>query len=286
MVIEPTPGLSGGWLNGWLAALGVAALLPDVLLSWSRDPVPCATFHHGGGPPLAERIAEALPDEAALHESVLASLPRRVALEAFQGAAERSRKREDSSIARSVSDLVSGKSFRGDDLPHGGFDPPAPKGTTLVDRVIKCRQLLEPNPAQRIRATLQGTAVRERANGLGFDIRRIPSGVQPDADVRVDPAVECLCFVALEVFPVRGDGRRVLQRGWRDRETRRGAFAWPVWTEPLDIWAIDALLDHFFASPGEATEPGLGVHGVYGTVPFKPTGSSDTTRGYGAERLG
>jgi len=285
MVEEPAPGLCADWLNGWLAAVGVTVLLPDVLLSWSQEPVPCAAFRHAGDRPLAERIAETLPNEDALRRSVLAQLGRKVDLDSFHAAAEQSRARCDPTAALSVSDLGSGKRFKPHDLPHGGFDPGAPQGTTLATRVIKCRGLLGQNPVQRIGDTLEGAAVRENANGLGFDIRRISSGVQPGADKVVDPAIECLCFAALEIFPVRGNGHQVLQRGWSKEAWRRGAFVWPVWADPLDRWSIDALLDCFYADPRQCGRASIGIHGVFADVPYRGTGSSDPTRGYGSERL-
>lgn len=286
MKSELAPGLCADWLNGWLAAVGVTVLCPDVQLSWSGDPIPLAVFHHPADVPLAQRIANALPDEAALQGLVLASLPRNVELPRFSAAADESRSLGDPSLAFSISDLASGKRFNPGDLPHGGFDPPAPRGTTLASRAIGCRRLLEPEPAQRIDETLAGRAARKKANGLGFDIRRIPSGVQPEADVMVDPAIECLCFAALKLFPVRGDGRRTVQRGWNTRRspTERGAFTWPVWSKLLDVWGIDAMLDGFHdASPKRAQS--LGIEGAFASVPFQPTGSSDVTRGYGSERI-
>lgn len=285
MAVEQAPGLPADWLNGWLAAVGVTVLSSEVQLSWTDHPVPLAMFHHPGEPSLAERIAEALPDLATLKGLVLAELPRNVTLMTFRAAAGGARDSNDSSLALSTSDLVSGKLFDPDDLPHGGFDPPAPKGTTLLSRVLSCRQLLEPNPAKPVGESLAGLAVRKKNNGLGFDIRRIPSGVQPGAKVMVDPAIECLAFAALKLFPVRGNGRRMLQKGWIDQPTRRGAFSWPVWSHPLDAWAIEALLDRFYADPSHRASVVLSVTGAFASVPFQPTGSNDVTRGYGSERI-
>lgn len=287
MASDPAPGLPADWLNGWLAAVGVTVLSPDVRLSWSDDLASFAVFHHPGDVPLAERIAKALPDEAALRDLVLASLSRKVELDGFRAAAGSSRDRGDLSVAFSISDLASGNSFDPDNLPHGGFDPPAPKGTTLVSRVLRCRRLLEPEPAKRVGDTLAGVAIREKTNGLGFDIRRIPSGVQPEADVMVDPAIECLCFEALKLFPVRGDGRRAVQRGWSRSKpaTQRGAFTWPVWSDLLDAWGIDAILDRFYADSSRSLRADVGIEGAFASVPFQPTGSSDVTRGYGSERI-
>ena len=131
--------------------------------------------------------------------------------------------------------------------------------------------------AQLVDRTLVGTTRRIQANGLGFDHRRLSPGVQTHGDgsrVHVDPIVEVLCLAALALFPTRGDGGRVLQRGWQDRPTRRHAFTWPVWKQFLDRWSIDAILDN----------PRLAPH-RFGSVPYKPATPSDTTRAYAAERL-
>jgi hypothetical protein len=282
MRVDPAPGLPADWLNGWLAAVGVAALLHDVRLSWSDDAAPVARFHHCEDTPLARRIAMAMPDEVALRGLVLASLSRKVTLRDFQAAAERSRSLADASLSFSVTDLIADRRIERVDL-HGPFDPPAPQGKTLLDRVLDCRRRVEADLDRRIDDTLAGTGIREKANGLGFDIRRIPSGVQPDASVMVDPVVECLCFAALPLFPLRGNGSARLQRGWTGRAGQRGAFRWPVWSEPLNVWAIDALLDRFYAGGDTRL---LGVTGAFATVPFQRKGSSDVTRGYASERVG
>lgn len=94
----------------------------------------------------------------------------------------------------------------------------------------------------------------------------------------MDPVVELLCFSALTLFPTRGNGKRVLQRGWSDRATKRGALRWVAWRPPLDCWAIDAFLDLAEPDPKD-------VLGCFGVVPYRPAAVADTTRAYFAERL-
>jgi len=290
MVEELAPGLPANWLNGWLAAVGITVVARGTRLRWSREPSPLAILESPSQTPLAEQIAAGLPDEKTLKSLVLADkgLPRKPTLADFHRAANEARLKGDDSLAMSLTDLVTERKTDGSGLQHvqhGPFDPPVPRGVTLVERVIACRQFLEPDPVQRIRETLAGAGERVRTNGLGFDIRRLPSGVQADAPVMVDPVVECLCFVALRLFPVRGDGRQQLQRGWASGASQPGAFCWPVWSDPSDVWGIDALLDRLYSSHtrGERTDLQLyGVFGVFESVPYKPTGQSDVTRGYGA----
>jgi hypothetical protein len=59
-----------------------------------------------------------------------------------------------------------------------------------------------------------------------------------------------------------------------------------VWSDALDAWGIDALLDCFHAEMGaDAPLRRWGVIGAFQTVPYKPRGSSDVTRAYASERV-
>jgi hypothetical protein len=124
-------------------------------------------------------------------------------------------------------------------------------------------------------------------NGLGFDYRRFSSGVRPGSDPQVDPIVELLCFCALVLFPVRGDGKNLRQRGWVQLEDRsRQRFVWPTWTSPIDQWGIDALLDVVHADPMARKELSrLGVNAMFASVERRPAGDQDVNRGYATERL-
>jgi hypothetical protein len=136
-----------------------------------------------------------------------------------------------------------------------------------------------------IAESLAGAGRRIQANGLGFDARRIPAGVQPGAEVSVDPVIECLAFFGLALFPIRGNGRKERTRGWLTDAWRVGAFRWPSWSPLLDRWAIDALLD---MAPRAAHDlrlaRRLGISSWFETVPYKPKGSSDSTRAYASRR--
>ncbi len=285
MACAVAPGLPGDWLNGWLAAIGITVLVSEARLSWSGTAIPVAQFDHDGDLSLARMVAENLPPKRSLDSLAISSLKRNVSLSAFRENAGKARGAGDHSLASSVSDLV----VRNDDnLPHGAFDPGAPRGETLHSRLIRCREAIpDPCPDERVALTLEGTGSRVKTNGLGFDVRRLPSGMQPDAGNWVDPLVECLCFVALSLFPTRGNGgREVRQRGWTDRASRRGAFRWPVWSQPLGTWGIDALLDRLHADPSFKATRRLGITGIFQSVPYEARDKSDPTRGYGAERVG
>lgn len=284
---ELAPGLPGDWLNAWLAAIGITVLLPDVRLSWSDAAIPIAQFDHEGEMSLPGMVAESLLDGENFSGLVIESLKRNVTLDAFRETADKARCEHDRWLASSVSDLLTGKQFENTNLPHGPFDPPAPKGTTLHSRFESCRKAIsDTNLEDRVAETLNGAAARIKNNGLGFDVRRLPSGMQPKAGLWVDPLVECLCFVALCLFPTRGNGREIRQRGWTARSTQRGAFRWPVWAPPLGVWGIDALLDQFHADPCLRRTGRLGVTGIFQSVPYQRRDASDPTRAYAAEKVG
>lgn len=287
------PGLTADWLNGWLAAIGVTVLLPDVSLSWSYDAMPYARFHCPDGWDLVGSLVERLPTERSLAGSTIArklvgtthEFTRNVTIEAFRERAMLERERHSHHLAASVTDLRADRDLDLLNLPHGAFDPPAPRGETLWSRATACVEKLGADGALtgQIDRSLRGMGRREQVNGLGFDSRRLSSGMQSSgatSKVHADPVVELLCFEALVMFPLRGNGRLVRQRGWIGRESKRGSFRWPAWKPVLDRWAIDALLDQVPMSAARAQ-----VVAAYEVIPYQPGGTSDTTRAYFSTRV-
>lgn len=296
---EQATGLGAGWLNSWLASIGVLRLLPDARLRWDGRGSPKAVFG-GVDRELAEAVAGAMPavsdlDRLAIarHRAGCVELPRTVSQEAYRERAAIARANPgDWSLAATVTDLVPG-----DEIVHGPFDPAVPKGLTLHERVRACREKLPSDPASlatAVASTLAGRGGRVQANGLGFDITRSSAGVDASAEVMVDPVIECLAFEGLQLFPMRGDGERAggLQRGFTSRASRRGAFRWPAWRQPLDLWGVDALLDQVASAllSGSITAGvisrlrRLGVTAFYGSVYQHPRGA-ERNRAYGGERL-
>ena len=285
------PGLTADWLNAWMAAIGAAVLVPGLRVGWSDEVVPIAVFTWASDTcdrdsAIVKTIARALPTTASLDESVIArtragyrDFPRNVTLEAYRDRAALERKGRTTHLAASVTDL------RGDadvkSLDHGAFDVSAPRGETLWSRARSCAAAIP--SAQRdewLADTLAGRGHRVQLNGLGFDPRRLPSGVHGDGsgkEVFADPVIELLDFCALTLFPTRGNGARIRQRGWRDRATQRGAFEWSAWRPALDRWAIDAFLDLDHPPHGS-------VVAHYASVPYIPRGTQDVRRAYFSER--
>lgn len=289
--LVPCPGLSADWLNAWLAAIGITVLLPGVRLAWTSDPIPSALLYAPDHLlPLAPALAAAMPTDDDLRGlsisrtegQDLPEFPRRVDLPAFAVRAQLERRRHDGFLSASVTDLIDPLPAEG--LPHSPFDPPMPRGVTLWERAVSCRRDLR-DPAEAISRTLQGRGLRVSNNGLGFDIRRLSAGAG-SGDACVDPALELLAFHALPLFPVRGDGRRDSTRAWSGPPTRMGAFYWCGWSQPLDQWAIDSLLDLLpLAKRDSGLAHRLGLSSWFCSVPYQASGASDTTRAYASQRL-
>lgn len=285
------PGLTGDWLNAWLAAVGITVLLPDVKLAWTDDPIPSAVFSVSDGDPLPTRIASALPSLDELDELVIArqrpdcaySLGQKADQAAFAERADLARRFGDFALAAIVTDLAV------DDvgLPrHSPFDPGRPRGVTFHEALSASRENLATPVEPTVEASLSGRATRVAMNGLGFDFRRIVASSQPSDSTQMsvmgqkhsDPCLEVLAFFGLALFPTRGDGTHLRPRGW----DARGALRWPVWAPELDRWAIDAVID--LTHTGRPNMRRAGATGLYGSVSFNAT-KNDRTRGYASERL-
>lgn len=283
------PGLAGEWLNGWLAAVGVTVLLPGARLSYVEEGRMIARIELPDVVPLAEALCVALPSVDELEPLAIArpQISRRVTLADYQAAAGIARVRRDFSLAATLSDL--GLADPDKELAHSPFDPPAPQGKTLWERLVRCCEALGTGAEreERVAASLAGRGARIEANGLGFDFRRLPAAALGSSQNRVDPVIECLAFFGLALFPVGGDGVRTQTRGWRwDPHARRTRFLWPTWRPALDRFAIDALLGTLFSKNfDEQSANRLGVLGVFQVVPYRSAGSSDVTSGYASRRI-
>lgn len=286
MTSTSAPGLRADWLNAWLAAIGITVLLPSVRLSWTPAPVPHAVLHHDsdGDDDLIAAIAAALPDQTCINALVIArshphasaTLGRHVDVGTYQERARLARANGDPTLAMCLTDLGP---LRDGQADHAPLDPPAPRGTTLHDRLSKCRSHITDPPAA-VRGTLTGTARRVQANGLGFDHTRLLTPSEPHGDTWIDPTIEVLAFAGMTLLPTRGDGRHAAQRGWTAPASKPGAFTWPTWPHPLTAAGIDALLDRYWSGARRLPEAP-----AFQTVPYQPRGSADTTRAYASQPL-
>jgi hypothetical protein len=280
------PGLQGDWLNGWLAAIGITVLLDDTCLSWSDDPIPHAIVTSDQPEPLAAQIAAALPTTTDLEALAIArnllgvpAFDYKIDRPTYASRARIARTAGDFTLAATVTDLAHDDT--GGYLHHAPLDPGVPKGRTLWDRLIRCRNALPDDPTARIDATLAGHGRRISGNGLGFDYRRLLHAASPNGGVWSDPVVECVAFMGLAFLPVRGDGHRTAARGWSHRPTRRGAFTWPLWRPPLPPIGIDGLLDRWWNSL-----PTPEVTTAFETVPYRKLTERDPTVGYASRQVG
>ncbi len=283
------PGLTADWLNGWLAAIGATVLVPGLRLGWADEAVPFAVYESDDHLDVVPAISRALPTAESLGRSTIArkrpgehhAFERHVTLDAYRERAELERREGGGHLAASVSDLRVDADHG--NLDHGAFDPAAP-GTTgpLWTRAEACQRKLSMDQRESyVNASLLGNGHRMKVNGLGFDARRLATGVHDGSlgEKYADPVVELMVFAALVLFPTRGDGRQIRQRGWQDRSTKRGAFCWSAWRPFLDRWGIDAFLDLGSRLDGEF------VLARYRVVPYQPSAIADTTRAYFAERV-
>ena len=292
-------GLPADWINGWLAAVGATVLDARIRLHWTTDGGPLAVLSAAEVDPVAA-LVEAWPDAALLSDLPIAEnwrragvVQRRVPVESFVTRVRAARGHRSSwTLSSTMTDLCVEENG---EVAHAPFDPAGP-GTIkwLHHRLMKVHEQVEPSAA-RIRDSLTGQAGRLEGNGLGFDQTRLGS-LADKASIWTDPVVEVLAFFGLAILPVRGRGadRRLArytdvgerQRGWRktpgSREPRR--FHWPAWRQPLDRAAIDALID-LWNPEKPARWARVGIHAAWRTVGFRPRGSADTTRAFGAERL-
>ena len=289
-------GLPAGWLNGWLAAVGVTVLDSRVRLYWTGDSTPVAVLSGDGVDPI-DAVIESWPDKHRLQDLPIAEnwndtvpMQRKISVDSFAKRVQAARSHRYSwTLSSTMTDLHVDENG---EVAHGPFDPAGPGPIKwLHHRLLKVSDRLEPS-VERIADTLAGRAVRVKDNGLGFDHTRLGS-LADSTSMWVDPAVEVLAFFGLSLFPVRGKGSdrrlsrsvrvRELQRGWWENGSTR-QFMWPAWSQAIDSSGIDALLDIWHPKKRAAWKR-LGVHAAWQAVPFKPRASADTTRAFGAERL-
>jgi hypothetical protein len=275
---RPAPGLTADWLNGWLAAIGVTVLVPETRLRWSEDSVPIAVFHREDSSPLEFALAESLPDEAALSALAIRAvgpggkLGQTAGRDTYKARAAEARSTGDWTLSIAHTDLAVNRKDEGT-VAKGPFNAGMEGDHTLWKRVKACRELAGTgsDAVDLIGRTLDGRAPRMAGAGLAFDARRFSSGVQHEDRLsapRTLPIVELLAFHGISLFPLRGNGRKVTQRGWGDF-----GFIYPTWTEPLDVWAIDALLDLM----GDRDLHLLGIRRRYRTHDYKKIGGEKRT---------
>lgn len=291
-------GIPAAWLNGWLAAVGATVLDNRIRLHWSTksnravlsaldvDPLDALVASWP-----SQKLLASLP--IARHREGAGELGQNVTVETFSKRVRATRSHPQSwALSSIMTDLYVDESSV---LKPAPFNPPAPKGLTLHDRLVGAHNYVQHPSRQRIFASLMGEAIREQVNGLGFDQARL--GSQADETKRwTDPILEVMAFFGLALLPMRGSGSEgrmthsklanARQRGWRAVADTSGGpeFTWPAWNHPIDVDGIDALLD-VWNPAAKHRWPSLAIHAAWKTVQFHPDNKMDPTRGFGSERL-
>ena len=294
------PGLPARWINAWLAAVGATVLDHRIHLRWTSDTGPLAVLSAEDFDP-AKLLADAWPTKKVLQSMPISEhwddevkLQRRVPLDTF---IERVRAARGHPYLWTLSSTLTDLHVsRSGEVEHAPFDPSGP-GTTkwLHHRLVKVHSKVVDPGTDRIHDSLSGLAARTNGFGLGFDSTRFGSQADKNSNW-VDPVVEVLAFFALKLLPVRGIGvderkkrspsARRLQRGWKRSDQKRIAsrFRWPAWSQPLDAWGIDALMD-FWIPERRSTWKRFGVHAGWQSVSYQPRKSSDPTKAFASEDL-
>jgi hypothetical protein len=268
LVSVDAPGLPADWLNAWLAAIGVTVLLPEVKLSWTDDVVPYAVFWVPDGTNLPAALHRQLPSTADLAEMAIApdgpggKLGQKLNdLTLYRERAVYARRRKDTTFPSAYTDLAPEPDNEPSSAGRGQFNVGMEGKETLWRRLSKCLSALGDEPRQGadlIAASLGCCGASRRpslsANGLGFDPRRLPSGADASDDwPAVDPVVEVLAFFGIQLMPVRGNGKMVLQKPWVRSASGSTSLVYGCWRAPLDSWAIDGVTDVMMGGPRSAS---------------------------------
>lgn len=277
-------GLPADWLNAWLAAIGIASLIPHSRLRWSTDPVPVAVLSTDSEAPLAEQLAPRIPtvDQFAAGPIArrldgLPELPLNPTVDDFAARSTLARQHPWGWMLSSLHTDVRWDRKSGPTVDKAPFYTPMQGiDNTMFDRMMK---LLPNIDVRSIASSLDGVGARVNRNGIGFDIGRVGS-LADNTNMFVDPVIDTLALFGLSLFPLRGDGRDTRQRGWDARRTEVGGFRWFAWSEPLDVHAIDAWLDLAYSRHHDPPS----LVGVWEAVPYRQRGSQDVTRGFASRR--
>lgn len=310
------PGLPAHWLNAWLAAVGLVVLEPRLRISWTSDPDPRGVLNADHDQDPIALAANAWPKSGRLNAMPIAEhlkghvdMRRSVPVEAFRERAGLARGHVDSwTLSSTVTDLCVDVSTDATmTVRHARLDPKGP-GTIkwLHHRLIRSHSMVD-DASEQVPSSLQGHGKRVRANGLGFDLTRIPA-LADSGHPMVDPVIEVLAFFGLQMLPMRGEGVEVGKSGMRSRFAARQRcwsldrsrtpptqhMTWPAWEQPLDRAGVDALLDIWSdlnerlardERVARAERSRLGILAAWRSVPYEGRGTSDNTVAFASERL-
>ena len=242
---QECPGLLASVPHQWLAAIGATVLNEHLRLSWTDEPNPCATLHSPHQPPV-ELLHSAWPSE-----DDFAQLPivewnlnnqQDIPLADFRRMTTASLADDDAwMLAAAATDLAPGK--RSHCAARGPLNPGTQGSSSPQEQILKMLSCT----AKDIADALDGVLPAKNLGGLCLDPRRFVDPQGKMKGVRTVYPIEVLAYYGLALFPLRGDGiidkGAPRQRGWVSTPRGEPRLKWPAWRQPLDRWAIDALLD-------------------------------------------
>ncbi|WBB96015.1 hypothetical protein O7543_25300 [Solwaraspora sp. WMMA2080] len=260
------PALDGRDPLGFLAALGTLRLLAD-----HHDPVTALSFDDRTAVArLHSRRLTALDDLVSTIVGILDTIPpdgvipgvpatfpaskvgvaadpMRVARDEFRTAAGTLTGGEPAAarwLAALVTDLAADAKGRAALTPYT-----APAGQqSLRSLFAKPLEEVRKDPTTLIRQAFTGWRRVDGYTGEYLDHRVVrgaadhPSGKSVEAGV---PGATWLAIMALSMLRLTGDGSTVAATGWHQVPGRRQpVMLWPLWRQPLDRYAVTALLEH------------------------------------------
>jgi CRISPR-associated endonuclease/helicase Cas3 len=284
------PALDGRRPLGFLAALGLLNVLSDAgadPLRLSFSPSNAAAVIHS---PLAslDEVATLLAGvtaaagEAAAIPGVNTGFPLRAGRNAdpmrrpredYRKLAEELRSIDERAVDHwlpcLLTDLAVDRQGRADITP---FNAPSGK-QNLRTFFAKPLDAVRAHPS-RLREALIGWRRAEGFTGEYFDHHALNSAAddplgRTSAENGV-PGATWLATMAIPLLRLSGDGYSVAATLWH-RTGRRSVMIWPLWRQPLDRPAVQALLEHPCLTPIDPTPTirsteweALGITGVYG----------------------
>ena len=280
------PGLLADRPHQWLAAIGATVLVDDLRLSWTDDPSPCAVLHSPhNNPPKALQTAWPTRQDFAAIPIVAWNLTNKQAipLTDYRHMTRNSIGHNHAwTLAAAATDLAPTRD--GANMAARGPFNPGFQGRSSPHRSL--HKMVTCTPAN-ITDALDGTLPSAQGEGLGLDPDRFGDFQGREKGVKTIHPIEVMAFHGLALFALRGDAiadaGHTRQRGWTTTRRREPVFQWPAWRQPLDRWAIDALLDAW--NPDHRpTDNTLGITAAWRSVRINRPGKNPG-HGYTSQRL-
>jgi hypothetical protein len=257
------PALTGQDALGFLAALGLLRLLSDLQPETARLSFTAArgtAVIHSPWPTL-DAIAQDLEDTvaAAANDSVIPGAapgfplragtgpdPMRQPRDSYRHLAANLSKIDPSATARWLPHLITDLAV--DSAGRAALTPlAAPRAKQNIRTFFGKSHDMVRNQPRLIREALTGWRRAEGTTGEYLDHRALNSPVDnpqgAKAAERGVPGATWLATMAVPLLRLTGDGQHTAATLWHDLGPR-SVMIWPLWHQPLDTYAVQALLEH------------------------------------------